>query len=147
MDSQIVNGCAEEWLKKAYPTATVRREVTHGDSRFDFYVEEKGKGTFIEVKGVTLEANGVAMFPDAPTQRGVKHINGLISLLDEGYGAKILFIVQMKEISLLRPNDVTHPEFGQALRRAARAGVEVLALDCNVTPDSVVADSFVRVEL
>lgn len=143
MDSQAANDIAAEWLKKGtlFSTgATVRREVKYGNSRFDFYIEDGEKRAFVEVKGVTLENDGIAAFPDAPTERGVKHLGELESCLRDGYDAYVLFIIQMKEISALYPNDGTHKEFGDALRRAAKAGVRVLAVDCKVTEDQVVAD-------
>lgn len=120
----------------------IKPETKYGDSRFDFYVEagEKEAGEkrgFIEVKGVTLEEDGHARFPDAPTDRGVKHINELISAHEEGYEAYILFVVQMKGMKDVAPNNVTHPQFGEALAKAAKAGVNILAFDCLVTPDSL----------
>lgn len=152
MDSQIPNSAAEEWLKSGKlfsEQAVIRRECTYGASRFDFRVEDKGKISFLEVKGVTLEKNGIASFPDAPTERGVKHIYELIRAKNEGYGAYLLFVIQMKEIKELRPNDEMHREFGDALRAAHKAGVNILAYDCIVAPDSIVIDKpiIVRTEL
>lgn len=150
MDSQAPNAVAEEWLKKGAlfsSSAFIRREVTKNDSRFDFYVEDGERRAFIEVKGVTLEENGVALFPDAPTERGVKHIRGLMSCMDEGYEAYVLFVVQMKDVYVVRPNDVTHKNFGDALREAAKKGVKILALECDVTSDTLTADKPVKVEL
>ncbi len=147
MDSQAPNVAAYEWLKKKMPHAEIRREVTYGSSRFDLCVTDVGKTTFIEVKGVTLENDGIASFPDAPTERGVKHVRELIAAKRAGYVAVILFIVQMKGIKYLTPNDATHPEFGIALREAAAVGVDIMALDCVVTEDSMVADAFVPVKL
>ena len=150
MDSQAPNVICEEWLRVSglfSGDAAIRREVKYGDSRYDIYVEDGERRAFVEVKGVTLEENGVAMFPDAPTERGVKHINGLVSAFAAGYEAYVVFIVQMKGIKKLRPNDVTHKAFGDALRRAAEAGVKVIAVDCVVTEDSVTADSTVEVDL
>lgn len=143
MDSQIPNSAAEEWLRKGelFSTqAVIRREFTYGESRFDFRIEDGGKVSFLEVKGVTLENDGTASFPDAPTERGVKHIHELIRAHKEGFGAYILFVVQMKEIRELRPNDATHRAFGDALRLAEREGVKILAYDCIVTPDSMTID-------
>lgn len=143
MDSQIPNAAAEEWLRKGelFSTqAVIRREFTYGESRFDFRIEDGGKVSFLEVKGVTLENDGTASFPDAPTERGVKHIHELIRAHKEGFGAYILFVVQMKEIRELRPNDATHRAFGDALRLAEREGVKILAYDCIVTPDSMTID-------
>lgn len=150
MDSQIPNAAAEEWLLKSglfSPAARIRREVFFGNSRFDFYIEDGARKAFMEVKGVTLEHNGIARFPDAPTVRGVKHIRELIACLQKGYEAYVLFVVQMKEISCLRPNDETHRAFGDALREAAAAGVKILAVDCLVTPYSLVLDAPIPVVL
>ncbi len=147
MDSQAPNTAAYEWLKKRFPNVEIRREVTYGSSRFDLCVTDGGKTTFIEVKGVTLEKDGVAAFPDAPTEHGIKHIRELMAAKAAGYGAVILFVIQMKGISYLVPNDNTHPEFGEALREAAAVGVEVMAVDCIVTPDSMIVDGFVPVKL
>lgn len=140
MDSQIPNDVAEEWLKKGKlfsEKALIRREVTKENSRFDFYIEDGDRKVFLEVKGVTLENEEIAMFPDAPTERGVKHINELISLSDEGYETYILFVIQMKEVCLFRPNDATHKAFGDALRKAKKAGVKILAMNCIVTEDTI----------
>ena len=118
MDSQIPNAAAEEWLKKGNlfsKNAKIKREVKFGNSRFDFYIEDGGKKAFLEVKGVTLEKDGIALFPDAPTTRGVKHINELISAKERGFDCYILFVIQMKEISAFMPNRETHPEFADAL--------------------------------
>ncbi len=147
MDSQAPNAAAYEWLKRRFPDAEIRREVTYGSSRFDLCITDGVKTTFIEVKGVTLERDGVAAFPDAPTERGVKHIRELMAAKAAGYGAVILFVVQMKGISCLVPNDITHPEFGAALCEAAASGVEVMAVDCIITPDSMTVDRFVPVKL
>ena len=150
MDSQIPNDVAEEWLKKGMlfsKSAVVRREVFFENSRFDFYIEDGETKAFVEVKGVTLENDGIAMFPDAPTERGVKHINELVHAKKRGYDAYVLFIVQMKEIFELRPNDITHKAFGDALRYASREGVKILALDCKVNEGSIEADEFVNVVL
>ena len=148
MDSQIPNAAAEEWLKTGKlfsEQAVIRREYTYGASRFDFMIEDMGKISFLEVKGVTLENNGIALFPDAPTERGVKHINELIRAKSEGYGAYILFVIQMKEITEFRPNDTMHKEFGDALRKAEQAGVKILAYDCIVTHESIVIDKPIKV--
>jgi sugar fermentation stimulation protein A len=143
MDSQIPNAAAEEWLKKGMlfsKKADIRREFTYGSSRFDFMISDNGKTSFLEVKGVTLEQDGIAMFPDAPTERGLKHINELIEAHKAGYGTYILFVIQMKEIMAFRPNDAMHRAFGDALRRARAEGVELLAYDCIVMPDSITID-------
>ncbi len=150
MDSQVPNTAAEEFLRKGTlfsKNAVLRREVKFGNSRFDFYIEDGERKIFLEVKGVTLENGGIASFPDAPTERGVKHINELSSCLKESYEAYILFVIQMKEISFMTPNDVTHPEFGEALRKAEKNGVRILAVDSVVTPDSIECDEFIPVRL
>lgn len=147
MDSQAPNAVAEEWLRNLLPGADIRREVTYGASRFDFCIQEKGKTTFLEVKGVTLEREDIAMFPDAPTERGLKHILELISCKEQGYGAALLFVVKMKGIRAFRPNDETHPAFGQALREAQAAGVHILVMDCIVTPDSLTIDQPIALDL
>ena len=149
MDSQAPNAVAEEFLKSGnlFPGANIRREVTVGKSRFDFCIEQGEKITYLEVKGVTLEKDGIVSFPDAPTERGVKHIEELISLKKQGYGAAILFIIQMKGISEFRPNDLTHKEFGNALRAATKEGVSVLAYDCKISPDSMEVNHPVKINL
>ena len=150
MDSQAPNEAAAEFLKNAPLFAganSIRREVTKGNSRFDFCITQGGKITYLEVKGCTLENNGIASFPDAPTERGVKHIEELISLKNEGFGAAILFVIQLKGIAEFRPNDSTHPAFGDALRRAAAAGVNIYAFDSIITPDSITVDRPVEVKL
>lgn len=149
MDSQVVNDVAHEWLCKGKlfsETAIIRREVKYGNSRFDFYIEDGVRKAFLEVKGVTLEQDGVASFPDAPTERGIKHIHELMQCMENGYEAYILFVVQMKEISLFHPNDVMHKAFGNALREAKQKGVIILAYDCKVTPDSIELDQPVVVQ-
>ncbi len=150
LDSQLPNDLVAEWLPGSglfSPGAQIRREVTYGNSRFDFCITEGEQKTYLEVKGVTLEKNGLAAFPDAPTLRGVKHLQELIACVKEGHRACVLFVLQMKEVSALYPNDHTHPEFGAALRQAAQAGVRILAYDCMVTPETVRMDAAVRVEL
>jgi len=117
----------------------LKGEQKHGDSRFDFYWEAGDRKGFVEVKGVTLEFDGEVRFPDAPTLRGVKHLEELMAAKAAGYEAAVCFIVQMEGMKWMAPNDATHPEFGEALRRAAAAGVEVLALECAVTPDTLTA--------
>lgn len=147
MDSQAPNAVAAAYLAHRFPDATIRREVTYGDSRFDFYVENGGEKWYIEVKGCTLEMDNIGYFPDAPTERGVKHIRHLIRAKTEGYRAAILFIIQMEGVAAIRPNDTTHPAFGTALREAAQTGVEIWAVDCTVTPDSLNFKNPVTVEL
>ncbi|MBR2723938.1 MAG: DNA/RNA nuclease SfsA [Ruminococcus sp.] len=150
IDSQIPNDATEEFLRKGTifsQDAIIRREVKQGNSRFDFYIEDKGAKAFLEVKGVTQETDSIALFPDAPTERGVKHIEELITLKKDGYEAYIFFVIQMQEISVLKPNDITHKAFGDALRKAENAGVKILAYDCIVTPDSMVINKTVPIDL
>lgn len=147
MDSQIVNDVASEHLRKLFPQSKIRREVIFKNSRFDFYIEADSRRIFCEAKGVTLENGGVVSFPDAPTERGVKHINELISALDEGFEAMILFVVQMDGVEYLTPNDQTHKAFGDALRKAVECGVKVMAIDSLVTPDTIIPNKEVEVRL
>jgi len=150
MDSQAPNRAFGEWVQagKFLPDITlVRPETKFGDSRFDFYIEAAGKRHFIEVKGVTLEENGVVRFPDAPTQRGVKHLEELIRAYQQGYESWVCFVIQMADVVRFEPNDVTHPAFGEALRQAAQAGVHILALECRVAPDSLEFSRSVPVSL
>ena len=150
MDSQIPNDVAYEWLKNGNlfsKNAKIRREVTHNKSRFDFYIEAGDRKIFLEVKGCTLEQDGIAMFPDAPTERGVKHIEELIGCVNEGFEAYILFVIQMKPIKVFKPNDNTHKAFGDALRKARDSGVRILAYDSVVTPNSIKLDKEVPIEL
>ena len=142
MDSQAPNKVFGEWAAEGNfrPGLTLLRpECKWGNSRFDYYWEQEERRGFVEIKGVTLEQDGVVRFPDAPTQRGVKHLEELIAAKEAGYEAAVCFIVQMEGMRWVEPNDATHPEFGAALRRAAAAGVEVFALECRVTPDSLEA--------
>lgn len=148
MDSQVPNKVFHEWVKNASlfeNITTIRPESKYGNSRFDFYIETIDKKIFVEVKGVTLEENGVAMFPDAPTLRGLKHVNELINSIDDGFEAYIVFIIQMKDIEYFTPNIKTHKEFGEALILAQKKGVKILALDCEITENSIEARSFVEV--
>ena len=149
MDSQAPNAAAREWLSSGGlgPIGDLRPETRHGDSRFDFSFTKDGKPCFLEVKGVTLETDGVCAFPDAPTERGAKHLRELTQLAREGFGAYVLFVIQMADAAYLRPNDVTDPAFGAALREAAAVGVQVLAYDCHVTPDSMTLRHPVPVKL
>ena len=126
----------------------IRAEKTFGQSRFDFFVEDsKGSSAYIEVKGVTLENDGIVRFPDAPTERGVKHINELVSAMEAGHRAYIIFVIQMGRMKEFRPNDDTHRAFGDALRSAEAAGVKVLAFGCSVTGDSLCIAEPVKVNL
>ena len=139
MDSQAPNAAAKEWLLGGGlgEIENLRAETVHGDSRFDFSFVKDGKLCFLEVKGVTLEDDGVCAFPDAPTERGVKHLKGLTKAAQEGNGAFVLFVIQMPDVKYLHPNDKTDPAFGAALREAAENGVCVLAMDCAVTENEM----------
>ena len=140
MDAQAPNQVFGEWAEAGgfLPDVTaVRREVRYGDSRLDFCLETSHGPHYVEVKGVTLEAEGRARFPDAPTERGVRHIQELQRAVENGISATLFFVVQMEGVESVAPNDDTHPAFGDALRQAARAGVQILAYDCAVTPDSI----------
>lgn len=169
MDSQAPNRVAEEAFQEGKMTLpgfsgapqVVRREVTYKKSRFDLYLEGEApswdsvnqedtvvkKKAYVEVKGVTLEKEGVALFPDAPTERGLKHIRELMRAREEGYEAAILFIIQMEQVKYFQPNDQTQPEFGQALREAQEAGVSILAYSCKVEKDSLQLGQPVEVRL
>lgn len=148
MDAQAPNKVFGEWLASGgmgFAPTLIRPECTHGDSRFDFYFEVDGRRAFAEIKGVTLEENGVVRFPDAPTERGVKHLHGLIRSVAEGFNAYAVFIIQMKDVKWFEPNWATHPAFGDALREAQEAGVHILALDCDVTENSLTVRAPVEV--
>ncbi|MCI8417808.1 MAG: DNA/RNA nuclease SfsA [Lachnospiraceae bacterium] len=166
MDSQAPNRVVEEWLRQGgkkgkdmaqgeeksglclcTEKALIRPEYRYKDSRFDFLIKEEQRRILLEVKGVTLEEEGIVRFPDAPTQRGVKHIRELMDSLREGYEACIFFVVQMKGVKYLEPNDKTHREFGDALREAREAGVRILAYDCQVEPDLLEIQEKVPVKL
>ena len=149
MDSQAPNKAAGEWLLSGGlgEIRNLKAETVQGDSRFDFSFEKDGRQCFLEVKGVTLENEGVCAFPDAPTDRGAKHLGGLCKLTKEGYGAYVLFVIQMADVKYLHPNDATDPKFAAALREAAANGVEVLAMDCRVTEDSMTIQNRVEVRL
>lgn len=140
MDSQAPNKVVGEWLLEKEPFGKVKLlkpECTYGSSRFDFYLETEAEKIFIEVKGVTLEEDGIVRFPDAPTERGIKHLEELRACVGVGYKAAVIFVVQMEGMQHFEPNDRTHPQFGEALRQARKAGVEVLAYECKVTPSSL----------
>ena len=149
MDSQAPNVATKEWLENGGlgQIKDLKPESRHGDSRFDFSFTKDGKPCFLEVKGVTLENDGICAFPDAPTTRGAKHLRELTALAKEGYGAYVLFVIQMADVAYLHPNDLTDPDFGAALRDAAATGVQVLAMDCDVTPDTMTLRSPVEVRL
>ena len=149
MDSQVPNAAAEEWLLSGGlgELSELRRETFHGDSRFDFSFLKDGKRHFLEVKGVTLETDGVCAFPDAPTERGLKHLRGLLEAVKEGHGAWVFFVIQMADVKYLRPHGERDPAFAEALREAAAGGVNVLAMDCAVTEDTMVIRKAVPVHL
>ena len=150
MDSQAPNKVVQEWLVAQEPFGKItylKPECKHGDSRFDFYLETATKKMFIEVKGVTLEEGGVVRFPDAPTERGVKHLHGLSRCVAEGYEAYAVFVVQMRHVRYFAPAWEKHREFGLALQEAAAAGVHVLALDCDVTEHSLTIADAVPIDL
>ena len=149
MDSQAPNIAAGQWLADGGlgQLTDLRAETTHGGSRFDFSFTKDGRPCFLEVKGVTLETDGICAFPDAPTERGAKHLRHLTEAIQNGYGAYILFVIQMSDVAYLHPNDGTDPAFGAALREAEAAGVQILAMDCAVTPESMVIRNPVEVRL
>lgn len=154
MDAQAPNRVFGEWMAAGLGAqlglprpSLLRPETTWGNSRFDFYWEESGRKGFVEVKGCTLEEDGLALFPDAPTQRGVKHLRELIACREAGYEAAVCLVIQMEGMTAFSPNDRTHPEFGTALRAAAAAGVKVLAVECAVTADSLTMTRPVPVRL
>lgn len=150
VDSQAPNRIAYEYVCAGglgFVPETIRREVTHGDSRYDIWFERNGRPAFLEVKGVTLEQDGIARFPDAPTERGAKHIRGLQRLVQDGCDAYVLFVIQMRGIRLFEPNDVSDPAFAAALREAAAGGVRVLAVSCDVSLQGIKAAAPVEVRL
>lgn len=150
MDSQAPNKAVGEWLREKKPFGegfSVYPEKKYGNSRFDFYLEAQDRKIFMEVKGCTLEKDGVVLFPDAPTLRGVKHIEELSHCIDEGYEAYIMILVQMSDVKYFTPNYDTHPEFGEALEKASRKGVTILCYDCNVTHDTMTVGKPVKVKL
>jgi sugar fermentation stimulation protein A len=149
MDSQAPNRVFLEHLRSGKYMAGIthiKPEAKFGSSRFDFYVEAGARKIFIEVKGVTLEDNGVVLFPDAPTERGVKHLRELAQCVRAGFEAQVVFVVQMSDVTYFAPNDATHLAFGEALRAAASAGVKVLALDCAVAPNKLEISGAVEVK-
>lgn len=150
MDSQAPNPIFEEWILKSGffgENPLVKRECKYKNSRFDFYVESGERKIFVETKGVTLEKEGIAMFPDAPTERGIKHIHELCEAVSEGYEAYVFFIIQMKPVKYFIPNRETHNEFAEALCEGVKRGVRVFALDCIVSEYEVCADGFVEVRV
>lgn len=150
MDSQLPNKAAAQWLREGgffEEEIQVFTERKYGNSRFDLYIESKKRKAFMEVKGVTLEENGIARFPDAPTERGIKHLKELIRCMEDGYEAYVLFVIQMKGISSFEPNRERHWEFAEVLCEAAEKGVHVLAYDCEVTEDEMIISNPVPVHL
>ena len=150
MDAFAPNVAFYEYLQRSHHVngiTTIKPEAQYGSSRFDFYVETLNRRIFIEVKGVTLEEDGVVMFPDAPTERGVKHLNGLVQCVHDGYEAQVVFVVQMSEVLYFTPNIKMHPAFADALISAKNAGVVVAAFDCSVTPDSMTIGKAIEVRL
>lgn len=150
IDSQAPNRAVAQFLKEGRLFQNIEKicaEKAYGNSRFDFYFEHSGKKAFLEVKGVTLEADGAVFFPDAPTERGTKHLNELCRCADEGFEAYVFLVVQMKNVRYFSPNDKTDPKFGSALRRAAACGVKIICYDCIVTDKQMNIDSEVPVIL
>ena len=149
MDSQAPNAAAAEWLRSGGlgEIGELKAESVHGESRFDFSFIKDGRRCFLEVKGVTLENDGVCAFPDAPTERGAKHLRGLTAAVREGFVAYVLFVIQMADVKYLHPNDDTDPAFGAALREAAENGVTILAMDCAVTENTMEIRKNVLVKL
>ncbi|GHU59339.1 sugar fermentation stimulation protein SfsA [Clostridia bacterium] len=150
MDSQAPNRTFGEYLRQGKfieNTTLIKPETKYGDSRIDFYVETEERKVFIEVKGVTLEENGIAMFPDAPTERGVKHLNELAKCVADGYEAFVVFVIQMKDVTYFTPNYKTHPEFGAALVSVIESGVKAVAFDCVITEDSMDINGLVPIKL
>ena len=136
IDSQAPNQVVREWLDRQ-SFDVIRPEFTYGNSRVDFYMEKKGQKLLLEVKGCTLERNGIGYFPDAPTERGTKHLRELRRAAEEGFYATVAFAIQMDGISEVRPNTETDPEFAKELAKAEKVGVKVLFLQCHVTPDTL----------
>ena len=149
MDSQIPNHVFGEWAEGGgVPNLShIKGEQKFGNSRLDFYIETDKSKIFAEVKGVTLEKDGVVLFPDAPTERGIKHLDELCRCIDQGFEAWMIFIVQMRGMKSFTPNRETHPQFADALERAYKKGVKIFALECNVTPDEIYAIGEIPVKL
>lgn len=150
IDSQAPNQVVEEWLKSNsfFPDLTyIKREQKYGKSRFDLYFEYNGKKCFMEVKGVTLEEDGIARFPDAPTERGIKHMKELAQCLEDGYEAYIMFVIQMKGVRQFQPNDRTHKAFGDTLREIKKKGVQIMAMDCIASKNYLVLDKEIPIQL
>jgi len=150
IDAMAPNRVFAEWVRGGNflkDLQVIRPETIHGDSRFDFYLEGDGRRVFVEVKGVTLEENGHLLFPDAPTQRGVKHVKGLEKCVSEGYEAVCFFVIQMQKAVDFAPNARTHPEFARALKHAAQNGVQIMAMNCTAEPDRLELDRAIKVLL
>ena len=150
MDSSAPNKAVYEWLKEGEyfkGITLIKPESTYGKSRFDFYFEYEDKKAYMEVKGVTLENDGVVSFPDAPTERGVKHLNELCKCMDEGYEAYAMFVVQMKDVLYFTANAEHDPDFEKALKKAQKRGVRILCFDCEVTKDEMLIKNPVKVSL
>ncbi|MCR4718976.1 MAG: DNA/RNA nuclease SfsA [Firmicutes bacterium] len=150
MDSQAPNKVFGEWLENGgyfEDITLIKPECKYENSRFDFYIETKNRKIFAEIKGVTLEENGIVKFPDAPTERGVKHINELCDAVKNGYEAYIFFVVQMEECLYFTPNRETHSTFADALVKASKKGVNIKCLNCFVEPDILSIKDFVDVKL
>jgi sugar fermentation stimulation protein A len=150
IDSQAPNKVFYEYLINGFlfqNIKLIKPERKYKTSRFDFYIETDEKKIFVEVKGVTLEEDGVVMFPDAPTERGLKHLNELADCIEEGYDAYVCFVIQMKDVLYFTPNYITHKEFGETLKDVKKKGVNIIALDCDVTKDRLSLRSMVDVKL
>lgn len=148
MDSQIPNYVVTEFLDKIFNDITyVKQEYKYGNSRFDIYVETKTDKIFVEVKGVTLEDNGIVRFPDAPTERGIKHLKELQKAVLDGYRACVVFLVQMQDVKYFEPNYDTHPEFATELKKAYENGVEIFVYDSVVTPDEIIMNKKVEIKM
>lgn len=147
MDSYAPNLAVGEFLPKLFPDSKIRAEYTHGNSRFDFYIESGERKILLEVKGVTLENDGVVMFPDAPTERGAKHVAELAESVGEGYEAYLFFAIQMKGVKYFTLNEATDPKFADEVRKAAKGGVKILAYDCSVAPETMEINERVEVKL
>ena len=150
IDSQAPNKVFGEWVAESKYFGEIdvlKPECVYKKSRFDFYIQAEGRKIYAEVKGVTLEKDGVLMFPDAPTQRGIKHLDELCECVKDGFEAYAVFVIQTENAKYFTPNRDTHPEFAQALKRAMDCGVNILALNCHVTEDTLKINTFVPVKL
>lgn len=150
IDSQAPNRVFNEWLNEKNlfnKIKLIKPETKYGNSRFDFYIEADGKKIFVETKGVTLEENGIAMFPDAPTERGRKHLNELSDSVKNGYDAYVAFIIQMSGVKLFKPNIKTDLNIADDLKKASESGVKIIALDCMVTENSLKINDYIPVLL